>query len=118
MSIPEDFQALLPKLAAEPESGPVYWLWVYDPHEDKVHLEHNENRHRADAIDHSHLADRVSSSDRVHGFAYRIKGGYRITTWEHRPVSDAHVLKSVERALHNEPKPTTSSQVQDRALNA
>lgn len=102
MSIPEDFQALLPKLAADPESGPIYHLWAYDPFNDKVHLEHNEGRHRADAIDHSHLADRIPSPDRVHGFAYRIKGGYRITSWDHRPVDDQHILKLVEKALRHE----------------
>lgn len=116
--IPEDFKSLLPKTAAESENGPIYWLWVYDPHEDKVHLEHNEGRHRADHIDHSHLALRVPHPDRVHGFAYRIRGGFRITTWEHRPVEDSHVLKLVERALrHEHVAPKTGSQVQERALN-
>jgi hypothetical protein len=115
--IPEDFKALLPKLAAEPESGPLYWLWVFDPHEDKVHLEHNEDRHPADHIDHSHLASRTPHPDRVHGYAYRIKGGFRVTDWEHRPVDDPHVRQLVERALRGEKtKPKTGSQVQSRAL--
>ena len=114
--IPEDFDKLLPKLAAEPESGPIYYLWVWDPHEDKVHLEHNEGRHRADHIDHSHLAERVPHPDRVHGFAYKIRDGWRITDWEHRPVKDPHVLREVERSLKGIKKSSSASQTQFRAL--
>jgi hypothetical protein len=116
MSLPEDFASLLPKLSAEPESGPIYWLWVYDPHEDKVHLEHNEGKHRADYVDHGKLAERIPHPDRVHGFAYKIRDGFRITTWEHRPVDDPHVLQQVERALKGEKKSSTGSQQQQRGL--
>lgn len=99
MPLPTDFTDLFPKVAAEPESGPVYFLWVYDPHEDKVLIEHNESRHPAEALDHRHLAERVPHPERVHGFAYRIKGGWRITTWEHRPVDDPHILDAVTKTL-------------------
>lgn len=81
---------------------PLYYLWVFDPQEDKVHLEHNEDRHPAEHIDHSHLAERVPHPDRIHGFAYRIQGGWRITTWEHRPVDDPHVLDLVRKKLKRE----------------
>jgi hypothetical protein len=98
--ISTDFLKLFPKRAAEEEEdGPTYYLWVFDPQEDKVHVEHNEDRHPADHVDHSHLAKRVVHPDRIHGFAYRIRGGWRITTWEHRPVDDPHVLELVRKAL-------------------
>lgn len=115
--IPKDFLTLLPKLSAAPEEGPVYYLWVYDPQEDKAIVEHNEDRHPAEHIDHRHLADRVPHPDRVHGFAYRIPGGWRITTQEHRPVEDPHVLRTVRLALEGKKrKDTSKSQVQSRAL--
>lgn len=100
--IASDFRDLFPKLAAEPDDGPIYYLWVYDPHEDKVHVEHNEDRHPADHVDHSHLGERVPHPDRVHGFAYRIRGGWRITTDDHRTVDDPHVLEAVRLKLKGE----------------
>lgn len=117
--IPEDFKQLLPRTSAErePEGSPLYYLWVYDPHEDKVHVEHNEGRHRADHVDHGHLAERVPHPDRIHGFAYRIPGGWRITTWEHRPVDDVHVLKVVHKALDGKHRHENPSQIQSRALS-
>lgn len=118
MGIPESFQVLLPPhLAGERDDTPTYYLWVFDPHEDKVHLEHNEGRHPAHRIDHSDLAERVPHPERIHGYAYPIQGGYRITTWEHRPVEEPHVRKLVELALKGEHrKSVESSQVQERAL--
>src|SRR3954470_19228437 len=101
-NLPSDFTSLLPRLSAAPEKGPVYFLWVFDPHEDKVILEHNEDRHPADAVDHGHLAERVPHPDRVHGFAYRIVGGWRITTDAHKPVDDVHIKELVRKSLENE----------------
>ncbi len=100
--IPEDFKALLPKMAAEPDEGPVYHLWIFDPHEDKVHVEHNQNRKPADHVDHADLSRRVPHPDRVQGYAYRIRGGWRVTTWDHRSVDDAHVLELIRAALNKE----------------
>jgi hypothetical protein len=116
--LPDDFVSLLPKLSGEPDLSPIYYLWVFDPVEDKVHVEHNEGRHRADHIDHGHLAERVSHPERLHGFAYRIKHGWRITNWEHRPVDDPHVVELVRKELRGEVKSPASkgSQVQARAL--
>lgn len=111
MEIPEDFIALLPKTGASSESGPIYWLWVHDPFNDEVTLEHNEDRHPAEHLDHSHLAERVPHPDRVHGFAYRIGNGWRITDNEHRPVSDPHVFRLVEKALKHLRSKKSHSQV-------
>jgi hypothetical protein len=91
------FEDSVPKTAAE--SGPVYFLWVFDPQNDEVHVLHNENRHPAEAMDHSNLAERVPHPDRIHGYAYRIVGGFRITDESHRPVADPHVKRLVENAL-------------------
>lgn len=115
--VPEDFRSLFPKVAGEPDLRPLYYLWVFDPVEDKVYVEHNEGRHRADHIDHGKLAERVPHPDRIHGYAYQIKDGWRITDWEHRPVDDPHVKELVRRALRSESKPQRKgSQFQARAL--
>jgi hypothetical protein len=98
----QEFKALLPHGHIKPEKGPLYFLWVFDPHNDEVILEHNEDRHAADHIDHGHLAERVPHPERVHGFAYRIQGGWRITTADHRPVDDPHIKEHVRKALQKE----------------
>lgn len=117
--LPSDFTSLLPRVSAAPEKGPVYYLWVFDPHEDKVILEHNEDRHPAQAVDHGDLAKRVTHEERVHGFAYRIHGGFRITDWEHKPLKDPHVLEAVRKALqHQKHSPAEGGQVQARAISA
>lgn len=92
-----DFLALT-KLAAE--TGPTYWLWVFDPQEDKIILEHNEDRHPAHHITHKDLAELVPHPDRIHGYAYRIHGGWRITEDDHGAVDDPHVKHLVVQALH------------------
>lgn len=117
MSLPEDFSRLLPKLAAEREEGPLYFLWVFNPDNDEVTVEHNEGRHPATHVDHGHLAERISSPERIHGFAYKIRGGWRVMTWEHQPVDDPHILKQVKLALAgHRAAPRKTSQVQSRAL--
>jgi hypothetical protein len=93
----EAFEEAITKVAAE--TGPIYYLWVFDPQEDKVILEHNEGRHPAQHIDHSHLEDLVPHPDRVHGYAYRIRGGYRVLDARHRAVEDPHVRRLVFNAL-------------------
>jgi hypothetical protein len=98
--IPEDFIELLPKTAAEPEDGPIYFLWVFDPHNDKVIIEHNEGRHPANHVDHRDLAEKVPHPERIHGYAYRIKSGWRITDYEHKPVDDSHVFHLVHQGLN------------------
>lgn len=100
--IPDDFLALLPQVKVAKESGPVYYLWVFDPHTGAVHVEHNEGRHKAEHLDHGHMAEKVQHPERIHGFAYRIKGGWRITTWEHRAVDDPFIFNAVKRALGHE----------------
>ena len=120
MSIPQEFTELLPKISNEGSDDPIYCLWVYDPQEDKVHVEHNEGRHRAEAIDHGQLAERVPHPGRVHGYAYRIRGGYRITDWDHRPVADPHIKEAVLDELRGTTKGNRSHQgslIQLRAVS-
>jgi hypothetical protein len=103
MSLPQDFLELYPKAPKVSKmSGPIYWLWVFDPQSGKVIAEHNDGRHRAETIDHTKLAERVPHPERVHGYAYKIAGGYRITDWDGHPVKDKYVLKQVAKALSDQ----------------
>lgn len=95
----------------------MYYLWVFDPENDRVVLEHNYGKHRAEHVDHAELGRRVTHPDRVHGYAYKIVGGWRITTYEHGPVDDPHVKQKVKDALDGTQRPThEGSQIQARAL--
>lgn len=108
--ISEDFKSLLPPREAETDEvwkGPVYVLWVFDPMEDTVHIDHNKGRHRALTVTHSDMNPEIVHPGRLNGFAYRIKGGWRITTDEHKALDDPHIDKQVLKALRKEfpPKP-------------
>lgn len=116
MSVPTEFLRLLPKVAVEREEGPLYFLWVFDPDSGEVILEHNEDRHAAEHVDHGHLAERVKHPDKVHGYAYKIRGGWRITTWDHKPVDDPFVVKQVRGELNGIKAAPRKSQVQLRAV--
>jgi len=97
--IPKEFVDLLPKISKDGADDPIYYLWVYDPQEDKVRVVHNEGKHRATKTDHGQLAEQTPHPGRVHGYAYRIVGGYRITDWDHRPVADPHIKQLVQNEL-------------------
>ena len=103
--IPQEFIELLPKISSDGADDPIYYLWVYDPQEDKVRVEHNEGKHRATKIDHGRLAEETPHPGRVHGYAYRIRGGYRITDWDHSPVSDPHIKVLVQDELAGNSQP-------------
>jgi hypothetical protein len=102
--LPHDFTNLFPKEAAESNHGPVYFLWCFDPFNDKVIIEHNDWRDNAQHIDHRDLAEKVPHPERVHGYAYRLKNGWRITDWEHRPVDDSHIFHLVHEGLNKQGK--------------
>ena len=40
----------------------------------------------------------------VHGYAYRIINGWRLTDWEHRPVDDPYTTSQVLRKLNQKPQ--------------
>lgn len=99
MTIAKDFAELLPTRQArsDPDDRPLYYLWTFDPHEAKVHIDHNESKHPARHITHDELAPHVKEP--LHGFAYSIKGGWRITNDDHKAVEDPYIIRKVEQAL-------------------
>lgn len=103
--IAPDFQELLPHRTAllnEPYDGPIYWLWVFDPESGHVTIHHNEDSSRAEAKTHDEVAPEVTHPGRLNGYAYKIQGGYRITTDDHKKLEDPFVVKQVIAALKGE----------------
>lgn len=90
-----DFLALLPSKGLGDYDGPVYYLWTFDPDTGEITLEHDDDKHRADAPTHNET-DHPGTEQ---GYAYRISRGWRITNAEHRPVKDPFVLHKILRTL-------------------
>jgi hypothetical protein len=98
-----DFKALLPKVAeAEPDDRPHEYLWVYDPQEDKIHLEQGHTDHPAHFPVHREMATQVTHPERQEGYAYSIVGGWRITDDMHKKIEDPHMLKLIRASLRGE----------------
>ena len=97
-NIPDDIRHFFHVAASEPGS-PMYYLWVFDPETGQVVVTHNEGVEPVEHQDHDDLAQLVKHPNRLHGYAYRIRGGWRITDWEHKPVGDPYITKQVVKSL-------------------
>ena len=95
MTIPTEIKEAFQKLA---NPGPLYWVWVFDPQDAEVEL-YNEEDHPLDTPGHSELAAKHPHPERLHGYAYRIVNGWRITDWEHKALEDPFVVGKVQEAL-------------------
>lgn len=96
-----DFKALLPPTGIDYD-GPIYHLWVFHPEDDTVSVHSHKGVHPADHVTHSQLRQVHHHPETIHGYAYRIRGGWRITDDEHHPVDDPHVVEKVIKALRSE----------------
>lgn len=83
----------------EPYDGPLYWLFSFDPQDGHVVITQNDDRSRSEAVTHSELAPEITHPARLNGFAYKIRGGYRITDDESKKLTDQFVIKKVLAAL-------------------
>lgn len=105
--IAEDLKRLLHLSTPEGESDPdLEFLWVYEPpahegEEGKIHLENADAEDPLDDPTHETMATHVTHPDRVEGYAYTIKGGWRITNDEHKGV-DPYIKRLVLKALRGE----------------
>ena len=81
---------------------PFYYRFVLRPSDGEVELAHNWES-PADVVRyHSDLAAEQNEDGLYNGFAYRIKGGWRLTDWEHRPIDDPFVVAQVMRAIREQ----------------
>lgn len=84
---------------------PLYYTWVFDPVKAEVHISEDHDRPLRHQRDHGELAEKVNHHpDRVHGVAYRIRRGWRISDWEHKPVDEfiAHKVVAAIKAKERE----------------
>ena len=84
------------------EDDPDYnleFLWVYEPPEGqgeagKIHLLNaNDDPVELPYATHDDFATDVTHPDRQEGYAYSIRGGWRITTADNKKVDDPQVVK-------------------------
>lgn len=103
-SIPEDIKRLLdPGKSTEPDAGPIQWLWVYDPVANVVHIAHNEGRHPAYRITHKDHHPEVTHESSLRGFAFKIKGGWRIVDRASKEIDDPYIVRLVVEKLEGKP---------------
>ncbi len=106
-AIPDDIKRLLdPGQDADPDRGPIQYLWMYEPVNNKVLIDHNEGKHPAYRTTHKEFHPEVTHESSVRGFAYKIKGGWRITDRDSKEVKDPYLTKIVVAKLEGRPDPT------------
>lgn len=81
---------------------PLYHRWVFSPRSGQVTLSHNKEGHPAFVRTHGDLSEEVGDPDAVHGYVFRLKGGYRVLDYAHNPVEDAHIKREVIKKLNQE----------------
>lgn len=105
--VAEDFHELLvTKIAQKADPRPLYYLWVYDPDTDELHIDHNEDKHPAWKHTYRTVAPHVHHPEKVRGKAWAIKGGWRIMDEDNGEV-DPYVARRVHEELrkrHPSPK--------------
>jgi len=108
----------IPGLESEPQpmpyaaktAAPVYYRWTFAPDTGEVEIGHNEEDHPALIRYHEQLADQLNRGHVVHGYAYRIVDGWRLSDDEHKPLEDPYVVSQVLRALNMQSTPNRPSQ--------
>lgn len=102
MEIPSEIkEAFAQRVGLTHPDAPVYYAWVFDARDARVHLSDDHEKPRRDKDHHDGLAKKVNHHPgRVHGYAYRIRGGWRITDVEHKAV-DHFVAKQVVKSIED-----------------
>lgn len=81
---------------------PLYYRFVIQPSNGKVTLRHHLEGHPADSNYHGQLAQEINEPGLVHGYAHRLKDGWRILDYESRPFTDPWVQRQVNKRLAQE----------------
>lgn len=75
---------------------PLYYRFAFDPQSGEVELAHNRETHPAYIRHHGDLA---GNGGMVHGYAYRIGNGWRLTDYDDKPFNDNYIRTKVVRAV-------------------
>ncbi len=96
---PEIQREAKPVLGITKPDEPLYYAWVFNPDSGEATISDDHKRERRHKKHHIELADKVGHHPgRVHGYAYRIRFGWRITDTNHHPV-DSFVKRAVATAI-------------------
>jgi len=91
-------------------------IWIFDPRTAEVHISDDHDKERRHKTHHKGLAEKVDHHpSRVHGYAYRIRGGWRVTDWDHKAVDRFIGKKVVEALREKESDAPSSSEVPEDA---
>jgi hypothetical protein len=105
--IPTDVKKLFdPSQNHEPDPGPLQYLWLYSPVDNVVHIAHNEGRHPAYRITHKDHHPEITHESSLRGFAFKIKGGWRIVDRASKELDDPYIVKMVMSKLESKPNLT------------
>lgn len=89
-----------------PDDRPIYYLWVFDPQDGKIYIDHNEGRQAGEKLLHDTLAPHVTHPERIYGYAYSIPGGWRLTNDDHDRVENDFAVSQVLNALKQKHPPS------------
>ena len=78
---------------------PFKYLWVFDPMDASVHIEHNEDRHPAHHLTHKDIAPQASHPGRLEGYAFKLEGGWRIMDTDGKVVDDPYITERIRKEL-------------------
>lgn len=96
---PEILRPMQPVFSGTKPDEPLYYSWVFDPVEGVAHISDDHKRERRHKQHHRELDEKVGHHpDRVNGYAYRIRFGWRVTDINHHPI-DGFVRKAVSKAI-------------------
>lgn len=78
---------------------PPYYLFAYSPTSGEVAVGHTLEAQPAEVPTHDDLASQLNEPGLIHGYAYRIDNGWRVTDVDHRPIADPHAKVRVPEEL-------------------
>ena len=76
-----------------------YYRWVFNPSNSEVTLSHNKEGHPAFIKTHGDLSREVNHPEAVHGYIFKIKGGWRLLDYAHKPIDDPYIKRRVMKAI-------------------
>jgi hypothetical protein len=88
---------------------PLYYRWIFSPSKG-VTLGTNQDDHPALVDYHQNLGGQINDTDLVHGYAYPIGNGWRVTNYEHQPVGDPFIVNQVVRRLNLQAGPQIAAE--------
>lgn len=92
---------------------PTFYLFAFSPQTGEVHLTHEHESHPARSKNHQDLAHEVGETGLVHGYAYRIHGGWRLMDIDHDPFSDRFMARRIVEALKEREGPQPAAPCED-----